>query len=521
MNPRIAVIGGGPSGLATAKFLRDEGFDDLTIFEQSSDIGGQWNAASSLSGVWQTLTTNTCSTESCFSDLPYDDSATMYVHHRQVHAYLRRYAETFDLLRHVQTGRRVHAVSRVEDGSWRVTHGPASAGGDARTETFSHVVIASGRFHKPHIPAIEGLDSFTGECGVLHSFHFRNNDRFRGKRVLVVGNGFSGLEIASHIAMEPDTAVLSSYRKPRYITTKTARGMPIDWVFFTRLDAMMEPLLPPEVLNEGLLQAVATYWGNPAYFGCRAPGPNVLEANVGTCPFYLALVSEGKIASRETLVAVRGRKVVFADGKEDEVDGIVFATGFDLDLPYLDEDTRRRLRVGDRHVSLYQHTFHPDVPNLAVVGMYYLFGPYFPVIELQARWVAMVWAGVRPLPSREHMLAGISAFESWKQANAQVMYTDILLPLAREAGVEPDLARRPHLARRLLVGPLTGLQFRLDGHGSLDDAEARFVAMTRRFGPYYEGPLTADQKQALTMLADARGEADGLATLFRSLATQT
>lgn len=517
---RIAIIGGGPGGVVTAKFLRDEGFEDITIFEQSQDIGGQWDASSSFSGVWQTMTTNTACTDTSFSDLPYGNDTSMFVHHRQVHAYLHRYAKTFDLLRHLQTGRRVQQVSRTEDGRWRVRHGSASSPEtDSREDTFSHVVVASGRFNKPYIPDIDGLSSFAGECGVMHSLHYRNNDRFRGKRILVVGNSFSGLEVASHIALEPDTPVLSSYRKARYITTKTASGVPTDWAFFSRFDAMMEGVLSPEALNQAMRQAILAYWGNPASFGCREPVHSVAEANVSTCPYYLNVVSEGKVHGREGLVAVRGRTVVFADGTEDEVDGIVFATGFELHLPFLDADTRGLLHADAQHVRVYQHTFHPDLRNFALLGMLYSFGPYFPILELQARWVAMVWSGARPLPSREHMLERIGSPEAWAQTSTAVMYSEIMLGLAREAGVEPDLTRRPHLARRLLFGPLLGLQFRMDGHGSLPDAEARYVAESTRFGDFHGGPLTGEQKQGLSMLADAHTGHPALATLLRALAS--
>jgi cation diffusion facilitator CzcD-associated flavoprotein CzcO len=517
---RIAIIGGGPGGVATAKFLRDEGFEVITIFEQSQDVGGQWDASSSFSGVWQTMTSNTACTDTSFSDLPYDEDIRMFVHHREVHAYLHRYARTFDLLRHLRTGRHVQRISRTGDGTWLVRHASASnPETDSQEETFSHVVVASGRFNKPYIPDIEGLSSFTGECGVIHSLHYRNNDRFRGKRILVVGNSFSGMEIASHIALEPDTPVLSSYRKARYVTTKTAGGVPTDWAFFTQFDSMMERVLSPEALNEGMRKAILGYWGNPASFGCREPGHDVAQASFSTCPYYLNVTSEGKIHSREGLVAVRGRKVVFADGKEDEVDGIVFATGFELHLPFLDAETRGILHADDHHVRLYQHTFHPDLHNLAFVGIFYSFGPYFPVLELQARWAAMVWSGARSMPPRERMLKGIGSPETWAQTSTAAMYHELMLSLAREAGVEPDLTRRSHLARRLLFGPMLGLQFRLDGHGSLPDAEARYVAESMRFGDFQGGPLTGDQKQGLSMLADACTENPALAAMLRSLAS--
>src|SRR5262249_41580824 len=120
--------------------------------------------------------------------------------------------------------------------------------------------------------------------------------------------------------------------------------------------------------------------------------------------------------------------------------------------------------------DLYHHTFHPDLLGLAFVGLYKLIGPYAPVLELQGRWIAMVWAGMRQLPDEAMLRAGIVEWQRRKQVTHEVLLHALAVLLADDAGVAPDLDARPELARALLFGPLAPAQFRLDGHGSRTDA---------------------------------------------------
>ena len=98
--------------------------------------------------------------------------------------------------------------------------------------------------------------------------------------------------------------------------------------------------------------------------------------------------------------SIEGRTVTFTDGSTETVDAIVCATGYDVDMPYLSEDVRRVLG-GD--LALYQRTFHPDLSGLGVIGQFLAQGPYFPLLELQARWIAAVWSGAVALPDETVM----------------------------------------------------------------------------------------------------------------------
>ena len=132
--------------------------------------------------------------------------------------------------------------------------------------------------------------------------------------------------------------------------------------------------------------------------------------------------------------------------------------------------------------SLRPYAFHPDLEGLAFVGLYNLVGPYLPVMELQARWIAYTLAGHVHMPSRAQMERGFEACRAMRDRDQQPVLHEVAVRLARHAGVEPDLERWPDLERALLFGPLSPVSFRLQGTDCLDDALVRTQAAAEAFG---------------------------------------
>ena len=230
--------------------------------------------------------------------------------------------------------------------------------------------------------------------------------------------------------------------------------------------------------------------------------------------YYLAQVAEGKILPKEGLFELTEDTALFADGTSERIDATVFATGYELSLPFLAQDVQQSIAVDGTQIDLYCHTFHPDLPNLAFIGLYVQVGPYFPVLELQARWIAMVWSGIKPLPSREKMMAGIGEFQGWKKAHYETFFHEMAIMLSKEAGLAPALDKHPELSKALLFGPLTASQFRLDGHGRRQGAATEFLAAASAFGNITSPHLSEEQTAALTMIANTVGDEPSLAALL-------
>ena len=475
---RVAVIGGGPGGLVAAKNLLEAGFD-ATIFEASNGVGGQWYAAADHSGVWPGMRTNTSRAMTAFSDVPYEPDLDLHPAAEQIHAYLLRYASTFDLHRRVRLGTR---VQRVEPG-WRVDGEP-----------FDAVVVASGRFGRPVVPP--GFDRFSGR--LLHAFDYPGADACAEGQTLVYGNGVSGHEIAADVAadMAATAPVISAYRKPRYVLQKTVHGVSSDWQWYTHFGVLQRRAMAPEDFGRLLRERVVRVAGNPVDFGAPAPDEDILVAGHSLSQDYLRLVRDGRILCRPAIADVDGRTVAFTDGRVEIVDTIICATGYELDVPYLPDGV---WRTTGPQLALHHRTIHPDLPAFGVIGQYALQGPYFPLLELQARWIAGLWSGAISPPADRVMREAVR-----RPPLPMLAHHVLAVDLSDAAGVAPDLDRRPELVEPLLFGPMLPARYRLDGPGSVPDAADTFL---QQVAASPRAPVESDDLSAVELL--------GLARLFR------
>ena len=108
----------------------------------------------------------------------------------------------------------------------------------------------------------------------------------------------------------------------------------------------------------------------------------------------------------------RETTVTFADGHAEKFDAIVFGTGFALGLPFLSEEIRAVIDLDAVHIDADRHTFHPDLPGLAFVGMWDQSGGYFVPLELQARWIAYTWGDVVAATNDADRRSSIEAYRS-------------------------------------------------------------------------------------------------------------
>jgi dimethylaniline monooxygenase (N-oxide forming) len=493
MTRSVAVIGAGPGGLVAARWLLSQGFEP-TIFEQSQALGGQWTGLDGISGIWPTMHTNTSRILTSFSDLEHDNDLT-FPSNRDILAYLHRYAETFGIASRIRFGTRVDRLSREPRG-WLVEH-------SGTAETFERVVVASGRFQSPYVPSVPGLESFTGPAGAMATYHYRDPAPYLHKRVLVAGGAISALEIASELA-QLGVSVVVAQRRQRYVLAKFAAGVPSDARIFTRYGTLANETLPQAEVDRQLKEIVVEAGGSPEQYGAPAPDPSLFAAGVTLAQQYLPLVAEGRITVRPWLTSVDGQRVTFTDGTTDEFDGILFGTGFEIDLPFLSDDIRTILDLDTAHLDADRYTFHPDLPGFALVGMWDQSGGLFVPVELQARWIAYTWGGVVAGPSEAELRAAIVAYRARRGLPQKTRMNLAALAFARAAGVEPNVDDWPQLRRALLFGPLAPSSFRLQGPDALPDAPARFMRDAAAFGAITSNELTEREQKYWSLVEAAQ-----------------
>ena len=352
-----AVIGAGSSGLAATKNLHRQGFP-VVCFEREDDIGGNWNFGKPHSRVYASTHTISSKPFTQYPDFPMPDSFPDYPHHSQLLAYFQAYADHFGLREHIRFATTVERVEPYDGGRlWdvRVTNP------DGTSETGRHagVVIANGHNWDPKIPGYEGLDTFTGE--VVHSADYKGPDPLRGRRVLVVGAGNTGCDIAVEAAQNAAHAWHST-RRGYWYAPKYLGGKPSDQV----ADLMLGLRLPLRVRQWMLSLTLKSMVGDVTRFGLKKPDHKFLQTHPIVNSNLLYYVGHGDITPKPDIASVDGARVRFVDGTEVEPDVIVLATGYLVRFDFLDH-AHLNWR-GDRP-HLYQHVFHPEYDNLFVAGL--------------------------------------------------------------------------------------------------------------------------------------------------------
>ena len=306
------VIGAGPAGLAAAACVGERGLDAV-ILEKADSVGAVWRRH------YDRLHLHSDRRNSALPGLPMPKAFGRYPSRLDVIDYLERYAARFAL--QPTFGTDVRSIRRA-GGLWRA---------EAGDKTFSApaVVVATGWAAFPYRPGWPGVETFGGE--ILHSSAYRNPDRFHGLRVLVVGFGNSGGEIALDLA-EADIEVAISVRGPVSILPRELLGIPIlSW-------AIAQQRLPARVADALNAPVMRLAIGSIEKLGLKRAekGPRRMVEEDGRIPLLdvgaLAMIRAGRIGVRPDISAVSPETVAFADGRAEPFDAIILATGFRPDL---------------------------------------------------------------------------------------------------------------------------------------------------------------------------------------------
>ena len=370
---KICIIGAGSSGLAAAKNLLQMGFE-IEVLEREDDLGGNWNFMKSGSRVYHSTHTISSKPFTQFPDFPMPVHFPDYPHHEEILAYFRSYAEHFNLLPHIQFECTVEKVEQHPDGGWLVS---ASKAGEKQSTThYFALVIANGHNWHPKMPEYPG--QFTGE--ILHSADYKTPDLLTDKRVLVVGGGNTGCDLAVEASLFGEKAYHST-RRGYWYSPKYVFGKPSDQVY----DLLLGLHLPLALTRYALEKANKLTVGDITRVGLPKPDHKFLETHPIVNSQLLYHVSHGDLTPLPDISRLDGSRVIVSDGRSVEVDLILFCTGYKIEIPFIDRD---HLNWKEGRPELFLNVFHPTYDDLFFVGLIQPDSGQFKIVHWQSVAIA-------------------------------------------------------------------------------------------------------------------------------------
>ncbi|NWV68795.1 FMO5 monooxygenase, partial [Malurus elegans] len=495
---KVAIIGAGASGLCALKCCLDEGLEP-TCFERSKDIGGLWrfeeNPEDGRASIYRSVIINTSKEMMCFSDYPIPEDFPNYMHNSKIMEYFRMYAQHFDLLRHIRFRTSVCRVSKcpnfASSGQWEVV---TESEGKQEAAVFDAVLVCSGHHTDAHLPlsSFPGLEKFEG--WYLHSRDYKNPQSFLGKRVVVVGIGNSGIDIAVELSNIAKQVFLSTKRGSWVLHRVADNGYPFDFTHISRFKQLLQNLLPPNVINFFLERKLNARFDHTLY-GLK-PKHRVFDQHPTINDDLPNRIISGRVRVKPNIREFTETSAIFEDGTRENIDAVVFATGYSFSFPFLESC----VKVVENQISLYKFVFPPDLekPTLAFIGLIQPLGAIMPISELQCRWATRVFKGNGKAPVQHHLatlipmppcqicLPSLPAHRYVKSQRhtIQVDYVPYMDELACQLGVKPNLLTLfltdPKLAKEVAFGPCTPYQYRLRGPGAWAGARAAILTQQQR-----------------------------------------
>lgn len=327
------IIGAGPAGLAVGACLQKEGHSFI-ILEKSNKIGPTWH------NHYDRLHLHTDKNRSELPYFSYPDDYPKYPSRRQVVQYLENYAAHFDLEpRFNQTV----VSAELRNGRWDIRTGN-------HRYLSENLVVATGYNNRPYIPKWQGMDHFEGE--IIHSSEYRNGNPFKEKKVLVVGFGNSGGEIAIDLC-EHGADVSLSVRSPVNIIPRDLLGFPILAIAIplSKLPARLADALTAPVLRLifGNLKDLGLQKLDYGPFEQIQKDERIPLIDVGT----VKLIREGRIKVHPGIKQLTGQAVIFTDSAKHFYDAIILATGYRPEVNEFLEDGLSRSKKNTGSNRLY------------------------------------------------------------------------------------------------------------------------------------------------------------------------
>lgn len=396
---RYAVIGAGPSGLSAARALQKAGID-FDGFEASRGVGGLWDIQNPRSTMYESAHLISSRTTTEFAEFPMRTTAD-YPSHRELIAYFRDFADRFGLTERFRFDTKVTSLERTDDGGWMLeATGPAadSGAGERVKQRYDGVILANGTLAEPNVPAFRG--EFAGE--LLHTSAYKSASQLTGKRVLIIGAGNSGCDIAVD-AVHHAASVDMSVRRGYYFVPRYLFGKPSDTLNQGRpLPARIKQFVDTRVLR--------AFTGDPVRFGFPKPDYKIYESHPIVNTLILNHLGQGDLRIVPDIDRFDGRTVHFRGRSSAEYDTVILATGYKLDYPFVDRSALAWTGMAPR---LYLNAFTPSFNGLYVMGMIEASGIGWQGRYEQAELIAAYLAALERHPDRAAAFRRKVSDEPW------------------------------------------------------------------------------------------------------------
>ena len=347
---KYCLVGAGPAGLVMARALIKEGVP-FDWYERNSNVGGIWDMDNADTPMYDSCHFISSKYTSGFYGFPMPKNYPDYPSWDQIRDYIRDFADKYDLKRRVTFGVGVEDAQPTAGDQWEIKLS------NGKTEIYEGLINATGVTWHANRPPIKGEESFKGK--IMHSVEYRTPAEFDGKRVLIVGAGNSGVDIASDAATHAEQAFLSVRRGYRFIP-KYIFGVPTDALISGKIT-------PPKgvSISGDVTKMIDTLVGDLTRYGLPKPDHDLLASHPIMNTQVLHHLGHGDLIAKPDIEEITSDGVMFKDGSHEKLDLIVLATGYSYSVPYLEqgEDEWR-----DGRPQLYLRILSRKHKNLYFIG---------------------------------------------------------------------------------------------------------------------------------------------------------
>ncbi|RGP71422.1 hypothetical protein FLONG3_7132 [Fusarium longipes] len=422
----VCVIGTGLLGLLALKNLREQGLDAKAL-ERHEHVGGIWHASPNVEQTTASEHTKANTSKQCstITDFPMPDEFPIHPSQKDIEQYLESYAENFDLLPHIEFSVSVDHIERDEQqGKWRVFIKNVKTGVE-EVRYYSRVVVATGMLNTKHMPHVKGIEQFAGDA--IHSRQFKDASKYRGKNVVVVGVGATGIDSTSFLVKAGANKVYSSHRGTIFVLPKRVKGQAFEHNMSRRIGMCLRalgnfsPTILAVIMNKMMLSVRDKEW--PVIKDVLKDRP--VDGVFHRVPLFSEDLADnlksGSVKSVRGIQEITGPKtVVLTDGTIlEDIDAIIFCSGYgygfsiikgpgDPTDPAIAPDHNKKIEAAkyyqddNRFARLYHGFISEQFPDsLAFLGHAVIFKPPFVLYDLITMALAGVWSESYPMANEE------------------------------------------------------------------------------------------------------------------------